>query len=293
MMNDSKGTVRPNLRPGSERLESAFGALPPLGTPEYVAYILTANSEALPPEVLARAFRQLPAVSEASKATLERLFRLRPDGKWDYVGLMVSRARRQYGANDYEDRVQDALKRILQVLPAPRGEFAERAWNSFCLRELADARRERFGRRNERHPNEISLEDETGGDVLPKGLKALFPQFYVDPSQAELIEETALRVLSEIPDEFVSAVAAKAWFQDERPKHSGLKGLSASGSLTSLFPEKSRFQIMRAARYADAQLAGALLDEPMLVLDREWQGELEELRAKAPGLARSSKGKIL
>ena len=58
-------------------------ALPPLGTPEYVAYIRKADPKELPPQVLARAFRQLPPNSEAANVTLTRLI-----GEHDQTGYL-------------------------------------------------------------------------------------------------------------------------------------------------------------------------------------------------------------
>jgi hypothetical protein len=81
MMNKPQGTKRPKMSSGSARCESAFETLPPLGTEEYVNHIRTAGKAAFPPEVLVRAFRQLPPGSEASKETLKRLFLLASSGK--------------------------------------------------------------------------------------------------------------------------------------------------------------------------------------------------------------------
>jgi DNA-directed RNA polymerase specialized sigma24 family protein len=293
-MNKLRGTEGLKLSSRSARNEKVFAALPPLGSKEYIQHIQTAETETLPPEVLARALRQLPPGCEASRETFARLFRRRSDGGWDYLGAMVAYARRRSSPNDYEDRVQDALKRILEILPTARGEFAERAWHTFCVHELIEAWRERFGKRGERLPREIPMQDEDNedGDSLPRGLQARFPHVRFKLSQVEIIEETALKVVSELPDEFARAVASRVWFQNERPKHSGRTESSVTvAPLTALFPGKSRFQIMRAERYADAQLAAALLEEPMLELDRDWRPALADLKANAPRPPRRAKEK--
>src|SRR5947209_6404638 len=88
--------------------EEVFQVLPPLGSDEYVRYISSANAEELPPEVLARAYRQLPPKSPASEETLRRLFRRREE-RWEYFGPLIARARRLTNSHDeYEDLLQDA-----------------------------------------------------------------------------------------------------------------------------------------------------------------------------------------
>ncbi len=71
--------------PAEQSYEEIFQALPPLGSEEYVAHIRSAPVSLLPAEILVRAFRQLPAESEASLVTLQRLFQRRADGSWDYL----------------------------------------------------------------------------------------------------------------------------------------------------------------------------------------------------------------
>lgn len=260
------------------RLEAAFQALPPLGSAEYLAHIDGALPSDLPPEVLVRALRQLPADSVAWKATLDRLFRGHETGqgatRWDYLGPLVAYARRQASRgkrDEYRDLLQDALARILKVLPTPRGAFAERAWHSFCRRELSDAWREHYGRRGERFPQEepvgIGL---VGDEADPLAEIAAVPPWHAvtEPNDVQRIEAIAQRVLAAIPDDFVRSVAKVAWFQSERPKISGRWDKGAP--LSAWFPEESRFQLMRALRQADSQLAAALLDEP----DLEWTDDL-------------------
>ncbi len=292
-MNKRKGTIVLNVSYGSTRCENAFAAFPRLGSSEYLEYVRTAETAILPPEALARAYRQLPPEDEASAATLKRLFRRQPSGRWDYLGPLVAYARKRSNANDYEDLLQDALTKILQILPTARGEFAERAWNSFCRRELSEAWRARFGRRGERLPQEDSIDGENhheNGDFLPRGLTSRLSTLRFKPNQVAIIEEIALGVVAELPSEFFRTVASAAWFQDERPKHSGRKeSLVGKVPLTTLFPDKSRYQIMRAEAYADAQLAAALLAAPNLELDRDWNPVLEALKAKAPQIQRRAR----
>lgn len=263
------------------RLDAAFQALPPLGSAEYLARVGGALPSDLPPELLVRALRQLPADSVAWNATLDRLFRGHETGqgetRWDYLGPLVAYARRQASRgkrDEYGDLLQDAFARILKVLLTPRGKFAERAWHSFCRRELSDAWREHYGRRGERFPQEkavgIGL---VGDDTDPLAEIAAVPPWHAvtERNDVQRIEAIAQRVLAAIPDEFVRSVATIAWFQSERPRISGRSGKRAP--LSARFPGKSRYQLMRALRHADSQLAAALLDEPHL----EWTVDLRRL----------------
>lgn len=263
------------------RLEEVFLALPPLGSPEYIEHISKVTAEELPPEVLARALRQLPSNSAGFNATLARLLQ-RNGQKWEYFLPLMSKARRmRVGVHDDEDVMQDAFSRILEVLPTQRGEFAERAWHSFCLREAADAWRGRFGRRGERIHKEQPVEsgesvDSEDGEESPEDV---FDAVDVPPwhvlvreDNSERIERMARKVVEEIPDEFVREVASLAWFSDMPAKVSGTAkpGLVI---LTEVFPGKSRHQIQRALRQAKSQLAAALRADK----DVDWSSEIQAL----------------
>src|SRR5216683_6292795 len=87
-------------------VEEVFQALPPLGSDAYVEHISKATAKELPPEVLARALRQLPPESAGYEATLERLLRRKGKG-WEYFGALVAKARRMVvGTHDHQDVVQ-------------------------------------------------------------------------------------------------------------------------------------------------------------------------------------------
>jgi DNA-directed RNA polymerase specialized sigma24 family protein len=291
-MKKSQSNQGPKKYVVPSRISACFASLPPLGTQSYIRHVQTADKDELPPEVLAQAFRQLPPDSDASRETLNRLLRRDDEGKWEYLGALFSYARRKNSVDAYEDAVQDALRRILQVIGTPRGKLAEVAWNSFCIREFIEAWRERFGRRGERRVTEVPLPDDNTDDdeLQPRRLKNRFPHLRFERSQVERIEDTALKILAELPNDFMRAVASRAWFRDERPKQSG-KASQKAGSepMTSMFPDKSRFQIRRAERYADSQLAAALLADPLLEAGPDWHPVLEELRVQAPQPPRRAK----
>ncbi len=289
-MEQQPATERPGPLEDRRRvLEDQFQALPPLGSDEYIAYVRTAAVGELAPEVLVRAFRQMPPSSPAARETLERLFLRRPDKSWDYLGPMVSYARRRVrknGPGTYEDLLQDGVRRIVQNLAGKRGNLAEHAWNSYCRQELTDAWRERYGRRGERYPAEELVEESDDDSTDPLDCPDV-PSWHacLKPNAAAAIEKIASDVLVTIPDAFIRQVARIAWFNNERPKVSGTSTPEAN-SLMSAIPGKSRFQILRALRHADAQLAAALLADAALDLTPEVVALIRKLN---PGSARPSR----
>jgi hypothetical protein len=264
-------------------IDAAFQAFPPLGSPDYLVHIESATTADIPPEALVRAFRQLPPDSDAARATLERLFRKRGT-RWDYLGPLVGYARRRSEGGElgaYKDLLQDALARILQVLPTPRGEYAEHSWHSYCRRELSEAWRERYGRRGERIPKERLVD--CGEGAAPQDLLEIASEIApwlptVEANQVALIEQIARDVVAQIDDEFIRAVAYASWFANERPLVSGVRE-TAEGEppLTTRFKNKSRHQITRALRRADVQLLAALLAAEDLVFTPGITALLEEL----------------
>lgn len=277
-------------------IDEIFQALPPLGSDDYINHISNANTRELPPEVLARALRQLPPTSPGYEATFARLFR-RTGETWEYFRPLTAKARRMaVGTHDYEDVLQDAFRRIFQTLPTNRGDLSETAWHAFCHREAIDAWRERFGRRKERLPKEDAvgageIEGEADSAEAPEDVfeREVLPPWHVTISggNKERIEQIARVVLATMPDGFVREVATRAWFQDMRPKISGTAKPGAV-PLTDLFPDKSRHQIQRALRQADSQLAAALLADEEIDWNSEEKGFLKEQR---DGVRSSAVGK--
>jgi len=185
---------------------------------------------------------------------------------------------------EYEDLIQDTLTTILKALPTTKGQFAARAWHSFCRVQLSDAWREHHGRRGERleHRAEAPPGAE-GADETPDPVADLSysPPWHgtLEENQIERIEAIAEQVVGEIDDEFVQAIAKVTWFSNERrPKVSGSGGSNKVPALTTQFPKKSRFQIHRAIRQANGQLAAALLADPSLEWTPGLQAMLEKLR---------------
>jgi DNA-directed RNA polymerase specialized sigma24 family protein len=295
-----KQTDEENINTSARQLslEEHFLALPPLSSEDFLRYVEDAPTDALPPEVLVRAFRQLPPGSAASKATFCRLVRRNPDRSWEYLGPAVNYARRHLRSipgEDYEDAFQEALRRIVEKLASPRGAYAELSFHAYCYREMIDARREKYGRRGERIPPEESIEtpqEDAGRDPLAELIET--PEWHADlrPNQIVLIEEIAQSVLVGLPNTFIQAVAREAWFQNKRPKTSGSTGgPDGIRSLASRFPGKSRYQVLRALRHADTQLVTALMTNPILDLGPDLDSLMKKLKARMTGRVRPAKRK--
>jgi len=263
-------------------LEIAFERLPPLGSPEFIQFVQAAPAADLPPEILVRAFRQLPVGSDASTATLDRLFK-KSGADWEYLRPLIACARRRskrFSRDQYEDLLQDAISRMLAILPSPRGEFAETSWNAFCRRELSESWRSRYGRRGERYPPEDQPDPEREQEpVFPLDM----PRWHGNTGECavDAIEALARRVLAGFEDPFHRDLAEEAWFRNRAPRISGNGGTSEEHPLTAVFEGKSRHAIGRALRYINAQLAAALLVAPSLELGADARALLMTLKYKA------------
>ena len=188
--------------------------------------------------------------------------------------------------------MQDALRRIAQTIHTERGSLAERSWHAYCRRESIDAWRQRYGRRGERLPRERQAEFDPEEEEDPLYLVCEPPAWHAnaDPQHVIRIDEIVQTVIPQIPDPFVRELARATWLAGKRPKVSGTTGTPREQSaLTDLFPTKSRDQINRALRQADAQLAAALLADPILRLNRDAKAWLEKIRTAGKRRARRSK----
>jgi hypothetical protein len=86
--------------------------------------------------------------------------------------------------------------------------------------------------------------------------------------------------MHEIGNDFHRTVASEVWFRNSFPRVSGRSKPNEDPPLTTVFDGKSRFQIARALRHVNAQLAAALLAEPTL----EWTSDLKALLIKLKGI---------
>jgi hypothetical protein len=262
--------------------DEVFAALPPVGSPEYLERLRTASTQELPPEVLARAYRQLAGEDdEAARATLARLLGEKK-GRPEYLGTVLWHATRRVPRHQHWqealDLFQDAVALVIEVLPTERGRYAERAWRSFCYQRLIDAWRRRQGRRGERAESRRvePAADEDAEALDPLDLAEDLPPWHaaVRPDKLPWLEELVGRVVAGVADPFVRAVAEDQWLSGDPSPISGAR-TSAGGRkpLTRRYG-KSRFQVYRALNAARARLFAALATQ------NEVEVDLEALRTK-------------
>jgi hypothetical protein len=265
-------------------IEQIFHQLPPLGSQEYLELLKIAPPADLPAEVLVRAYRQLPLGSAAGRATLDRLVG-RTESRWHYLGFVAWLARQQFDtqatqdrATEYEDLMQDAITRIIEVLHGPRGAYGETSWTVFCSQQFRDVWRRRYGRRKGTKLKRLAAqrisptppgEDERNTIYDLATDKSLWPTI-LDAGRSKRIETIAQQVMASLDDPLARQVAQALW-SGERPKTSGSGTAAAGPSLMQQFPGKSRDQLNRLIQRLDSTLAAALLADKTL----EWPPEEE------------------
>lgn len=255
-------------------LDEIFASLPPLGSAAYLEHLRTATTEELPPEVLARAYRELADDGdEAARATLARLLGEK-NGRPEYLGTVLWHATRTVPRHqhwqDALDLYQDAVALIIELLPTARGRYAERAWRSFCYQRLIDAWRRRQGRRGERAEQRVEAWTGDDGEVAdPLDQTAEPPPWHavVGPDKLPWLEGFVRRVVAGIAEPFVRAVAEDQWLSGDPSPISGVR-TSAGGRepLTRRYG-KSRFQVHRALNAARARLFAALAAQNEMDVD--------------------------
>jgi hypothetical protein len=293
--------------------ETLFAALPPLGSPEYLQYLRTARPEALPPQVLARAYRQLCSAKreDAMRATLDRLLipaNLRRIRRLARQQVPINQA--THGADDLE---QAALAEMVAVLPKERGALAETAWVLFCERVFADAWRRIFGKDGVRLTVKVGAErvpityakpdsDSIGGSY-EGGDTNKVPEDPVETtdgsaapwhagvkeSDLPIVERIVEETLDALPNDVMRRVAEDQWGDDPSPISAG----TSEGGKPPLIEQTglSRHQLTRMLKNLRSRLAGALLAEEKITVDTEWlrkfvEGERSSTRNRPRRLAR-------
>lgn len=201
--------------PDAQRFSRIFDALPPLGSPEYFEHIKQAPAAGLPPQVLARAYRQLPHDSAAAKATIGRLLDF--EDRHGYLGSLQRAARRRISPHDWFDAdelVLETIKEVYLNIGTPRGEGAELYWYAYLRQRLTDAYRSLNGRHNERRDPERAqprVDQETGEEIDPVDEidSAMSTAWHgnLDPDLTQWLEEFAARELAKISDGRIREVA--------------------------------------------------------------------------------------
>lgn len=231
--------------------QTLFEQLPPLGSEEYIRLMEDADSTKIPPQVLARAYRQLcQANNEAGmKATLHRLLQKRNLSK--IISSMRNKVPPEQGWFDEEDLLQDTRYEIVNVLPTDRGAGAETAWVSFAYQCMIDAWRKNFGRKGARLKTKVGGERVTvtkaraiiadsekgadGGFTEPKDevnpVETLTPEEAfstafswhagLTDNQTELIEKIVEKTIDKIQEPLLKQIAIDQFGDDPSPISSG------------------------------------------------------------------------
>lgn len=291
-------TISPRTKKNQD-YEALFERLPPLGSEEYIRLMDDAKSSAkIPPQVLARAYRQLcQANNEAGmKATLRRLVQKKNLGT--VIGSIRNKIPLEQSWFSEDDLVQETWTQILKVLPTERGAGAETAWVSFCYQRMIDAWRENFGREGER------LKVKIGGELIPitkaravasdseqsAGESFIEESDKINPAeitsedealaaaaawhvglkegQVSLIEEIIEKTIDKIQEPLLKQIAIDQFGDDPSPISSGA---SATGKppLTEQ-TGLSRHQIARKISTLRGVLAGNIRADKKLKIDTEW-----------------------
>lgn len=247
-------------------MDAIYQALPPLGSDEYLRHIAEAPTDALPAQVLVRAYRELAktgsSMAHAANRTLQRLIGSK-HGKVEYLGPMVAYLRnripRNQNAVDLDDLVQEAVIVMATTLPTERGRFGEKSWFGFARQCANEAWRARVGRKGEKQEpprHEPTQNEDTGewSDPLERATEG-------DPedSLAQVDVHVFLaEVIAAISDPFLRAVAEDQWLSGDPSPDSG-KRTSERGkpSLMVQFG-KSRDSIIRARYAVEARILAAL-----------------------------------
>lgn len=272
--------------------EAIFAALPPLDSPEYLEHLKTTPASELPPQVLARAYRQLCGAKreDAMRATLDRLLTV------DYLKSIRRLALQQVPPNQgwygVDDLVQAALAEIVAVLPSERGAFAEIAWVRFCTNCFEDAWRRINGRHGEKleikigdervpitfvkpNPDDIGGADaEDADEEMPddpvEATDGSAAPWHVGVKESELpvVEKIIEDTIAGIADSVMRRVAEDHFGDDPSPISSG----TSAGGKPPLTEQTglSRHQLTRMLKNLRGRLAGALLTDPKLRVDRKW-----------------------
>lgn len=139
------------------RVEKAYKALPRMDAPEFIEHVRKTSAAEMPPQVLARAFRQLPAGSDAANAVLTRL--IGEDDETGYLAPVWTLARMKLGMRrDLEvlDLVQGTRLKILETLgDEAKGKGAETWWVAYVRQRFFDAFREEYGHEGQRDGSEF------------------------------------------------------------------------------------------------------------------------------------------
>lgn len=204
----------------ARQVDELFGRLKPLMSKEYLEQLRTAAAAELPPQVLVRAYRQLPADSRAAEETLARL--LATDDKYGYLAPLRKAAADRISVDDYfseDDLVEETIREMAQALGGTRGKGADLYWIKFIYQRLEDGYRSLTGRRGERaEPVKVRRwENEEGRQVNPADVAARGEASWhgnIEGDNQEWIEKFLEREIEQIAHPQIREVARQLFKAD-------------------------------------------------------------------------------
>jgi hypothetical protein len=248
-----------------QKMDTIFQELPPLGSNEYLRHIAEEPADALPAQVLVRAYREFakagPSMADAANRTLRRLIG-RKGGRFEYLGAMAAYLHDRVPRNQYavglEDLMQEAIVVMVNALPTDRGTFGVKSWFAFTRQCANEAWRARVGRKGENQEpprDEPSQNPETGewSDPLDLAREGDSEDNVVDVDVYTFLAE----VIAAIPDPFLRAVAEDQWLSGNPAPDSGKGARKGKPSLMAQYG-KTRDSIIRARYDVEAKILAAL-----------------------------------
>lgn len=272
--------------------DALFKQLPPLKSHEYIRLLEGPDAAKIPPEVLARCYRQLCKANhrEGMEATFWALTRSGNLRKLrNFINRMIPPDQHKF---DSEDLEQKTWAKIWKTLPTKRGDYAETNWLVFVKQRIIEAFNEEFGKKGSKLKCKIGKEKvpikqvgSTGTRNSRQGDNAtetydLLEAFSLDQTsdaapwhaglkknEIELIEKIIEETIKKIPDDFLRDLAEDQFGGDPSP-------ISGDRSKTGKMPltEKTGFSkdyISRRIQDIRARLAAALETNEYLQFDEE------------------------
>lgn len=272
--------------------DTLFGQLPPLKSYEYIRLMEEPEGEKIPPEVLARAYRQLCNANH--REGMEATFRvLTQNGNLRklrrFIRNMIPPAQNTF---DSEELEQKAWVKIWQTLPTSRGAYAEINWLAFAKQRVLEAWTEEFGKKGSKLKIKIGKEkvplrmiSSVGSKNNPNNEKTieeqdLFEEISIDETvevapwhagikenEIPLIEKIIKETIDKIPDPLLKKLAIDQFGDNPSP-------ISGDRSKTGKIPltEQTRFDkdfIRRRIEDVRARLAAALETNSYFEFDEE------------------------
>jgi hypothetical protein len=273
----------------TDKYDALFKQLPPLKSHDYIRLLEGPDVEKIPPEVLARCYRQLCAANhrEGMEITFRALTR---NGNLRKLRRFINKmSHLDQNKFDSEDLEQKAWIKIWTTLPTSRGAYAEINWLVFAKQRIVEAFDEEFGKKasklkvkigeenvliklvgsidsqNSENSNETYdlfeiISSDEAADAAPGHAR-------LTANEIPLIEKIIRETINKIPDDFLRKLAEDQFGGNPSP-------ISGDRSKTGKIPLTEQFgfdrdYISRRIHDVRVRLAAALKTNSHLEFDDE------------------------